>query len=579
MTLVGTKVTAQGGRAGAPVGPRIDAPTELGDERVTADGQPAGNHEGMDESFLPAVILGCVGVLALVAGAAVLVLLVVVVSPLILLGVVAGLLIAWLSWRRRGAFHDALIEATRWVVGTTNDVVREVRGHGTRSEQAPEQPAQPAAEEPAAPAPAFFDPLTTLPNRALLVDRLEQSLARAARHRRAVAVLFMDIDNFKEINDTYGHAAGDHLLISIAAVLQAALRANDTAARIGGDEFVVVLEDVQDAHEARRAAERLLQALSVPFSYSDRRIDVSVSIGVALGTSRDDRPEALIQQADLALYRAKRSGKARIEVFDEELNREVQERRELEQELRQAVERREFRVFYQPKVLLETGRIVGLEALLRWEHPTKGLVLPAKFIDLAEETGLIQAIGSWVIRQACEQARDLQHGNLTAVVSVNLSARQFRQPDLVDQIAAALKRVGLNPASLALEIPEAVIIERRDSARATLQALKRLGVRIVVDDFGTSYASLQLLKDLPIDFVKLDRSLMANVGRDPQATAIVSTMITVGHALGLKIVAEGVETAQQAAWLRELRCDYAQGFYYGKPTAGSVATVLLAQQA
>jgi diguanylate cyclase (GGDEF)-like protein len=421
---------------------------------------------------------------------------------------------------------------------------------------------------------SFQDPLTTLPNRALLIDRLEQALARAARVGRPIAVLFLDLDNFKEINDTLGHSAGDHLLISVAAVLETSMRASDTAARWGGDEFVLLLEDMRDPIEATLVAQRIMGALSMPFVFGEREVTVTASIGIAISSSPLDRPDELLHNADVAMYRAKHGGKNRIEIFDAAMNREVQERRKLAEDLRVALERGQFEVYYQPKVLLESGVIVGVEALLRWVRPDFGLVYPADFIPLAEETGQMERIGQWVLQEACRQARRWRFADPAPLVSVNLSRRQFFAAGLLDEVAGVLDRTQVDPRSLALEIPERVVMQDPDRSQVILQSLKDLGVKIVVDDFGASSSSLRYLRRLPIDCLKIDRSFMTGLSHESENSVIVSTLITLAHSLGLRVVAEGVETAAQASWLRAIDCDLAQGYYFAKPS-GSRMTALL----
>ncbi len=421
---------------------------------------------------------------------------------------------------------------------------------------------------------SFQDPLTTLPNRVLLIDRLEQALARAARVGRPIAVLFLDLDNFKEVNDTFGHSAGDHLLISVAAVLETSMRASDTAARWGGDEFVILLEDMHDPIEATFVAQRIMGALGTPFVFDEREVTVTASIGIAISSSPLDRPEELLHNADVAMYRAKHGGKNRIEIFDAAMNRDVQERRRLEEDLKVALDLGQFQVYYQPKVLLESGVIVGVEALLRWERPDYGLVYPADFIPLAEETGQMDRIGNWVLQEACRQARRWRFAEPAPLVSVNLSRRQFYAPGLLEEVSSVLDRTQLDPRTLALEISERVVMQDPDRSLVILQDLKDLGVKIVVDDFGASSSSLRYLRRLPIDVLKIDRSFMAGLSRESENSVIVSTLITLAHSLGLRVVAEGVETAAQASWLRDIDCDLAQGFYFAKPS-GSRMTALL----
>lgn len=500
---------------------------------------------------------------------------VVLLGPLIILVVatsIIGGLLAWHALKDATSKHDTLLGfvATMGVslwLGMQLVTKTVERRRSERREEDAMTVAEPVAQ-------GFQDPLTTLPNRALLLDRLEQALARADRNNRPVAVLFLDLDNFKEINDTLGHAAGDHLLISIAAVLETSMRASDTAARWGGDEFVVLLEDMRDPTEATVVAERIMDALNTPFVFDEREVMVTASIGIAVSSSPLDRPEELIHNADVAMYSAKHSGKARIEIFDADMNRQVQERRQLEEDLRLALARDEFQIYYQPKVLLESGAIVGVEALLRWERPGYGLVYPADFMPVAEATGLINQIGQWVLNEACRQARRWRFAEPAPLVSVNLSRRQFYDEELEAIVATVLDRSSLESKALALEVSERIIMEDPERSATILQGLKSLGIKIVIDNFGASSSSLRHLRRLPIDCLKIDRSFMTGLTRDSENSVIVSTLVTLAHSLGLRVVAEGVETAAQAGWLRDLGCDLAQGYYFAKPS-GSRMTALL----
>ncbi len=427
---------------------------------------------------------------------------------------------------------------------------------------------------------AFHDDLTGLPNRALLTDRLEHALARADRHQESVAILFLDLDNFKVVNDSLGHNAGDELLFAVAERLQECLRPADTAARLSGDEFVVLIEDVAEESEATGLAERLDRHLQAPFELGDQDVYVTPSIGIALGTSSDDLSDDLLRKADIAMYRAKSRGKARYEVFNAHMDAEARERLKLETELRQAIEREEFRVYYQPKVLLETGEIFDFEALVRWEHPQRGLVSPAEFIPLAEETGLIHQIGRWVLRESCRQIHEWQEQMLSETpipVCVNLSAKQFQHPDLAQEIAGILQETKIDRHLLCLEITESVAMEKAPSNTATLNKLKDLGVKLAIDDFGTGYSSLSYLKSFPVDYLKIDRSIVAGLDKDSRNRAIVLATITMGHAMDLQIVAEGVETAGEFAKLRALGCDFGQGYYFAYPLPVQAIPSLLAQ--
>jgi diguanylate cyclase (GGDEF)-like protein/PAS domain S-box-containing protein len=426
---------------------------------------------------------------------------------------------------------------------------------------------------------ATHDPLTGLPNRLLLIDRLEGALARARRHNRRVAVLFLDIDHFKVVNDSLGHGLGDRLLIAIAERLTVALRPGDTVARFGGDEFVVLCEDLVSQQDAIAVAERVDDAVSGPFVIDETEVFVGVSIGIALPDNVDADPETLIRDADAAMYRAKDRGRARWELFDNAMRASAVDRLDIENALRRALERRELRVFYQPLIDLDTGVIDGVEALLRWEHPERGLLLPGDFITVAEETGLIVPIGSWVLDQACRQAQRWQAAADDARplrVSVNISGRQLGHPRLVDDVAAIMADTGIDPSDVELEITESVLMDDVDMSEETLEQLHRLGVKLAVDDFGTGYSSLSYLRRFPVDVLKVDRSFVDGLGEDPNDSAIVTAIVTLAHTLGLSAVAEGVESALQLAELRMLGCDRAQGYYIARPATGHEVGEMLA---
>jgi diguanylate cyclase len=413
------------------------------------------------------------------------------------------------------------------------------------------------------------DPLTGLPSRLLFLNRL--SAALGGLHRRPgryVAVLFLDLDRFKVINDSLGHPAGDQLILAVAERLRHCLRRQETIARFGGDEFAVLCEDLGDEQDAVAVAERLLKSFSLPFHLSHGDAVSTASIGIALAVDPDQDGEDLIRDADAAMYRAKQAGGGRVMLFDEVTRQRALDRLHTENGLRQALERDEFRVFFQPEVSIETGDIVGVEALVRWEHPERGLVGPADFIALAEETGLIVPIGAWVLHEACRHARRWElerNGHGPLMVRVNVSARQLAEPAFVEAVSDALETTGMNPASLCLEVTESVLIEDPDSSADTLSALKRLGVHIAVDDFGTGYSSLEHLRRFPIDSVKIDRSFVRGLPHSSEDVAIVGAVIELGHALNLSVVAEGVETADQLGNLQSAGCDTAQGFLFSRP--------------
>jgi diguanylate cyclase (GGDEF)-like protein/PAS domain S-box-containing protein len=433
---------------------------------------------------------------------------------------------------------------------------------------------------------AFHDPLTGLPNRALFLDRLTHALSRAKREAErseacGVAVLYMDLDDFKRFNDSLGHQAGDQLLVGVAERVGPHLRLGDTFARFGGDEFAMLLEGLEDVGQAAEVAERIERALSVPFKVDDHQAVVTSSIGIAMVATGsnigEDYAEELMRRADIAMYRSKSEGKDRHEIFSVGMNHSL-EHLEMEEDLRRAIEREEFRVHYQPQVLLRTGETVGFEALVRWKHPERGLLAPSEFIPLAEETGLIVRLGGWVLAEACRQTRVFREQILLGTppkMYVNLSARQFRHPELVEEVSAILSETETDPQSLALEITESVIMEKRPTAVDILRALKDLGLTLVMDDFGTGYSSITNLKRLPVDVLKMDRSIVEGMDRDLANRAVASASIDLAHALGLDVVAEGVETSAELDKLRSMGCDIGQGYYWYRPSSSQKITELL----
>ncbi len=424
---------------------------------------------------------------------------------------------------------------------------------------------------------ATHDSLTGLANRALFQDLLTQALDAPDTRGDTVAVLFIDLDRFKLVNDSLGHEAGDALLVAIATRLRAALRPTDSAARFAGDEFTVLLPQFAGADDANRLAERIIGLFATPFAIAQREVVVTASVGVALGVVGRDRPVDLLRHADTALYRAKHGGRARHTLYDAAMRDVAVERLELEGELRLALDREDFQLHYQPQIALATGRMVGLEALLRWPSGTHGPLEPGTFLPLAEETGLILPLGRWVLREVCRQAQAWRtrtpHPDLT--VSVNLSATEFAQPGLADMVAQTLRATGLSAAALELEIAESAIMEDPATVLTALRDLKRLGVRLTLDDFGAGYSSLRHLARFPLDTLKLDKALVAGLGRDPGDEASIRAAIGIGRALGLRVVATGVETAAQRSLLQELGCHLAQGYHLARPAPPATIDTLL----
>jgi diguanylate cyclase (GGDEF)-like protein/PAS domain S-box-containing protein len=434
------------------------------------------------------------------------------------------------------------------------------------------------------------DPLTGLPNRLLFIDRVGRLIKHTKRRKdQLFAVLFLDLDGFKMINDSMGHQIGDQLLLGVASRLEKCLRSSDTVARLGetftvarlgGDEFTVLLDDIKDPSDAKRAADRMMKALAPPFILGGKEVFTSVSIGIALSNSAYEQPEDILRDADTAMYRAKSQGKARYEVFDADMRASVMARLQLENDLRHALERGEFRNFYQPIVALVSGEIAGFEALLRWQHPTRGLLGPIEFIPVAEETGLIRELGWWNLREACRQISEWRagvdaHAHLT--MSVNLSAKQFLQPNLVEDIRKLLVELALPPKALKLEITESTVMADPTAAVEMLQQIKSLGIDLAIDDFGTGYSSLSYLHRFPLDTLKIDRSFISGMGDDEEGMEIARTILPMANNLQLDVVAEGVETIQQVAFLKKLQCKYGQGYYFSRPLSAEGTTALLAE--
>ncbi|MDZ8108203.1 MAG: EAL domain-containing protein [Nostoc sp. DedQUE12a] len=427
---------------------------------------------------------------------------------------------------------------------------------------------------------ALHDSLTGLPNRVLFIRQLKNALNRAKQEPNyKFAVLFLDCDRFKVINDSLGHLVGDELLIAIARRLQTCLIPIDTLARLGGDEFGILLENIADINIAIQVAERILQQLSLAFKLSRYEVFMNASIGISWGNKDYDRPEYLLRDADTAMYRAKAQGRAKYHVFDPAMHQEAIHLLELENDLRRAVERQEFLVYYQPIVSLTTGRISGFEALVRWRHPTRGLVSPIEFIPVAEETGLISAINTWVLQSACHQLSIWQHHPITPEplsISVNLSARLFSQPNLLDQIDRIIYENKINPEHLQLEITESVIMENTNAIKIILEQLKQRKIKLIMDDFGTGYSSLSYLHSFPLNALKIDKSFVKRMQENEENMGLVPAMIGIANSMGMSAIAEGVETQEQLAQLRNLNCDFAQGYLFSKPIEEQLVMELLA---
>ena len=426
---------------------------------------------------------------------------------------------------------------------------------------------------------ASHDALTGLPNRNLCGDRLAQAISYAQRYGHTVWVAFLDLDNFKLVNDNLGHEAGDELLRTVAARLRGCVRDTDTVARMGGDEFVLVLLDGHDATPSQTMLRKILDSISAPVQLAGREHTVSCSMGVSLYPADSSEPQLLMRYADIAMYRAKESGRNQVQFYEPAMHARIVERAAIENELRGALARNEMFLVYQPKMNVATGEISGVEALLRWRHPTMGLIPPVRFIGVAEETGLIVAIGRWVIRTACAQNKAWQDAGLPPLrVAVNVSARQFRDKALADEVVDALRSTGLLAQYLELELTESMMMQNADEAVVTVQRLKKVGVGISIDDFGTGYSSLAYLKLFPIDYLKIDQSFVRDMLGDPTVAAIVRSVISLGHSLDFRIIAEGVETEGQLAYLQRYNCDEAQGYHLSKPILPEEFATLLQQE-
>lgn len=425
---------------------------------------------------------------------------------------------------------------------------------------------------------AFHDALTGLPNRALFMDRLAHALETRRRRKTKLAVLFLDLDRFKNVNDSLGHDIGDQLLKEAASRLHECLRVGDTVARLGGDEFTILMEDIQSEGDAIMIAERVAETLREPFTVQEHELFVTTSVGIAISHALNDTPDDLLRDADVAMYRAKHKGRAQFEVFDPDMNARALERLTIETDLWQAINREEMRVFYQPKFEIKTEKIVGFEALVRWQHPRFGMISPAEFIPLAEETGLILQIGRWVLVQALKQGHRWQEQTGDPLeMSVNLSARQLTQPNIILEIADALEETKFPPEKLILEITESVVMADPEAAIRTLRELRALGVKIAIDDFGTGYSSLAYLKRFPVDILKIDRDFIQKLGVAEADFAIVRAIITLARALNLSVTAEGIETSAHLINLKNLECDRGQGYFFSRPLHTDAAGELLAR--
>ena len=426
----------------------------------------------------------------------------------------------------------------------------------------------------------FHDALTGLPNRALFLERLERALLRSKRDQTYMfAVLLLNLNGFSVINESLGPSAGDQLLIETSLRLTRHVRSVDSVARLGTDEFLLLLDDLKTATNSSRVATRIQEAVARPFHVNSREVFLSANIGITASTTAYDHPDDMLRDAGVAMYRAKDSGQDAFVMFDPTMHAQAMARIKLEGDLRRAVEQEEFRLYYQPIVSLDTGRVTGFEALLRWQHPEQGLMSPADYIHVAEATGLILPIGRWVILEACRQLHEWRQRDSTSApltMSVNLSGRQFNDPDLLPFIEQILRDTNLEEGDLKLEITESVMMENVQSVAPLLQRLKRHRVHICIDDFGTGYSSLSYLQQLPIDFLKIDQSFIARMNEDAKSMEIIHTITSLAHTLGTKIIAEGVDHPEQVVRLKSWKCQYGQGYYFAKPLTSEAATAFLA---
>jgi diguanylate cyclase (GGDEF)-like protein/PAS domain S-box-containing protein len=462
-----------------------------------------------------------------------------------------------MRWVRLRATSVILPGRGAGFVGSVEDVTEAMRHEAALSHQ------------------AHHDPLTGLPNRSLLADEIQRVLAQRSAGDPAVALLFFDLDNFKLVNDTLGHAAGDQLLVEVAQRLKRGVRDGDTVARFGGDEFVVLCSRVSSERSAMTVASRLREAVAEPVLLNGQELVATASVGVVVTSDLTVAVEALVANADIAMYQAKEAGRNRCALFDEQVRSELEDRLALVRDLRRAIDHEELSVAFQPVIDVPSGRLTSVEALLRWNHPTRGPVRPDEIIAVAEETGMIDAVGSWVLKSSCDQLAEWRSEFGAAApkyIAVNVSGHQLNQIDLPDLVEQTLRAAGLQGPDLCLELTESVLMRNVESTMSTMNALKALGVRLAIDDFGTGYSSLAYLKRFPVEVLKVDRSFVSHLTVDGEDAAIVAAVVALAHALGLKVVAEGVETPEQLAELRHLGCTFAQGYLLGRPAAAEIIT-------